>query len=356
MIRRILYGLCIALGVAAGIVLLSNLSWAVRSQADMNHLYVYTYPGRATLEEVVPRVPGTRIADAASGLVEVPAGQAEKYRKMFLLKDGVRTAMKVVSPPSLSLSAYKDGVVKQLKAFASGDFGSIYLRSGKFKPLGDYLRVMIETSLKYYVPALASGVLLGYLGAYLAALLPRAGRLLDGVHGLLLGIPDFFLVVMLQVLGIYLVKWTGDQVFKILQFSGTPFLIPFVTIAVFPALLVYGTLRLAIEREWRENYVLTAYAKGLSYPTVIRKHLLRNTREDVLSVLPKAVTASLAGMVIAEGLCQIVGIGGYSINPKFAGVTSLTATSILLGGMALLLQLIIYLLRVWLTVRPEEAV
>ncbi|MNI92182.1 hypothetical protein D3C73_1499490 [compost metagenome] len=73
-------------------------------------------------------------------------------------------------------------------------------------------------------------------------------------------------------------------------------------------------------------------------------------------MLPKAVTVSMAGMAIAEGLCHIVGIGGYYINPKFGFVTSLPATCIILGGIALVLQLFIYLLRQWLTVRPKEAV
>lgn len=355
-IRKLLTGVGVLLGVAAGIILLSNLMFAFGSKTDTSRLYVYTYPGRAALTEVVARVPGTRIIDASSGLVEVPAGQAVKYRKEFLLKDGVRTVLGVTEPPKVSFKWYKEAVERQLKEFADGNFGAVYMRTGKAVPIGQYLRLMLETSMKYYLPGLLAGVAAGYTGAYLAARLPRAGRVMDGVHGVLLGIPDFFLVVLLQVLGIYLVRWTDDQVFKILQYnSGTPFLIPFVTIAVFPALLVYGTLRLAIEREWKESYILTAYAKGLSYPAVIRKHILRNTREDVLAVLPKAVTASLAGMVIAEGLCQIIGIGGYYINPKFAGYSSLTATCIVLGGIALVLQLIIHLLRLRFTVRRKEA-
>lgn len=361
MIRSMLIGLGIALGVVIGIILLSNLSSAFRSTPDLDHLYIYTYPDRATLQEVVHTVSNTRVADAASGLVEVPEGQAVKYRGIFILKFGVRAAMYVTSPPHFSPAAYKDAVFSQLSGYARGDFGVIAMSSsGKkvyTKTLGEYLGLMLKTSMKYYLPGLLAGVAAGYLLAVLAAVSALPGRLLDGIHAVLIGIPDFFVVVLLQLLGIYLVKWTGDQVFKILQYNtGTPYLIPFVTISLFPALLVYGTLRQAVRREWGENYILTAYAKGVPYKRIITKHILRNTREDVLAVLPKAVTVSMAGMAIAEGLCQIIGIGGYYINPKIGQVTSLPATCIVLGGIALILQFIIYLLRQWLTVRPKEAV
>lgn len=359
-LRSVLAGLGIAAGVVAGIILLSSLSGAFQSKPDLNHLYIYTYPDRATLEEVVRAVPKTTIADAASGLVEVPEGQALKYRKEFILKHGVRASMMVASPPQFSLTNYKNSITAQLKKFAKGDFGEIVVTSGLkqySKPLSGYLGMMLKASMKYYIPGLLTGVAVGYLLALAGAVWPALGRLFTAVHGILMGLPDFFLVVLLQLLGIYLVKWTGDQVFKILEYnSGTPYLIPFVTISLFPSLMVYGTLRLAVNREWSENYILTAYAKGLPYPKIIIRHILRNTREDVLAVLPRAVTVSMAGMVIAEGLCHIVGIGGYSINPKFGYVTTLTSTCIVLGGIALILQLIIYLLRLWLTVRPKEAV
>lgn len=360
-LRTIVRGTGIALGVVLGIILLSSMSQAFRSAVDNDHLYLTVYPGRATLEQVTATMSGTRIADAGSGLVEVPKGEAARYRRDFLLKDGVRTAMRVSSPPEFSLPAYKDAVVKQVKDFAAGDFGMIAMRQSGLKtyakPLEEYLGLMLKTSMKYFLPGLLAGVALGYACAYAGAVRPGLGRVFDGVHAVLMGIPDFFIVILLQLLGIYLVKWTGDQVFKILQYNdGTPYLIPFTVIAVFPALLVYGTMRMAIEREWSQNYVVTAYAKGLSYPAVVRRHILRNTAEDVLAVLPRAVTVSVAGMAVAEALCHIVGIGGYYINPKFGAVTSLPATSIVLGGIALTLHVVLYLLRLRFAVRPKEAV
>jgi oligopeptide transport system permease protein len=359
-IRSMLRGTGIALGVVLGIILLSGLSRAFQSTADASHLYIYTYPGRATLEQVVASMPNTRIADAVSGLVEVPQGQADKYRRNFILKDGIRYAMRVSSPPRFSFAAYRKAVVNQVKAYANGDFGVITMAQTTSKvyakPLGDYLELMLKTSLKYFIPGLLTGIAVGYICAFLGAVRPGLGRFFDVMQGLLMGIPDFFVVVLLQLLGIYLVKWTGDQVFKILQYNeGTPFVIPFTVIAIFPALLVYGTMKIGIEREWGQNYVLTAYAKGLSYGRIVSRHILRNTAEDVLAVLPKAVTVSLAGMAIAEALCHIVGIGGYYINPKFGIITTLPATCIVLGGMALVLQFIIYLLRLRFTVRPKEA-
>jgi oligopeptide transport system permease protein len=91
------------------------------------------------------------------------------------------------------------------------------------------------------------------------------GRLLDLVHALLSGLPDFLLIILIQLVSIYLTRLTGSNVILVAHYGDNiPFTIPFLTIALIPGVLIYGTLRLAIEREMTQDYITTALTKGLS--------------------------------------------------------------------------------------------
>ena len=59
----------------------------------------------------------------------------------------------------------------------------------------------------------------------------------------------------------------------------------------------------------RQDYVRTAWAKGLRERTVIRRHVMRNAMVNVLSVLGLSLAALVGGNIILELLFNIPGIG-----------------------------------------------
>ena len=86
---------------------------------------------------------------------------------------------------------------------------------------------MLTRSFSYLLPGLLLGVVAGYLLAVTAVLRSKAGEVLDNLHAVLLSLPDFFIITLLQLLAILLVKIEGHKVLTIMQFGGdVPFAIP----------------------------------------------------------------------------------------------------------------------------------
>ena len=59
----------------------------------------------------------------------------------------------------------------------------------------------------------------------------------------------------------------------------------------------------------RQDYVRTAWSKGLRERTVIRRHAMRNAMVNVISILGLQIAALVGGNIILELLFNIPGIG-----------------------------------------------
>ncbi|HEU4964428.1 MAG TPA: ABC transporter permease subunit, partial [Bacilli bacterium] len=162
-------------------------------------------------------------------------------------------------------------------------------------------------------------------------------------------------VVLLQMGAILIDRATGHPTVIVVQFGDdVPFLVPLLAISVLPATLIYGTLRLAVEREWTEGYIKTAASKGLARMPIFFTHILRNTMEDLLTILPRGVTVAVTSMAVAEVMCFIFGLGGYAISPSVVHVTTLTTTCGILAVITMLLHLVLALVRKRFVVNTSE--
>ena len=59
----------------------------------------------------------------------------------------------------------------------------------------------------------------------------------------------------------------------------------------------------------RQEYITTAYAKGLPESMVIRKHALRNALLPVITILGLSIPGLIGGSVIFESIFSIPGMG-----------------------------------------------
>lgn len=203
---------------------------------------------------------------------------------------------------------------------------------------------MLLRTCTYFIPGLLLAIVLSVFLAMAASIWRRLGTFMDGTYALLVGLPDFFLIVLIQLGAIYATKFLGHYVLLIVQVGDkTPFLIPFLTIALIPSVTIYGTLRIAIARELWQDYV-TALAKGLTRREVLISHVLRNVMEDLLAVLPKATTLALASMAVAEAICGIFGLGGFIVSPALQSVSSMSAICMALALVAMAFHVLYALL------------
>ncbi|MGQ7884294.1 ABC transporter permease subunit [Paenibacillus sp. WC2504] len=312
-----------------------------------------------SIQKISDQLPGSRVLNNKTGLLSVPYGESWDYvSKALTIKGIYRVSTVPLERPIISWRYYGYSVKDQIQGFFHGDFGkfrSPYNRN-EISVIGELPRMLLRTCT-YFIPGLLLAIVLSVLMAMSASLWRRLGLVLDGAQALLVGLPDFFLIVLIQLGAIYATKFLGHYVLLIVQVGDkTPFLIPFLTIALIPSVTIYGTMRVAIARELGQDYVVTAQAKGLTRGEVLISHVLRNVMLDLLSILPKATTLALASMAVAEAICGIFGLGGFITSPAMQSVTSMSVICMSLVLLAMAFHVLYALLRKRFVVRTREVV
>jgi peptide/nickel transport system permease protein len=92
----------------------------------------------------------------------------------------------------------------------------------------------------------------------------------------------------------------------------------------------------------REDYVRTAWAKGLSEPVVVARHVLKNAMIPVVTVMGLQLSALLGGTVIMESIFVLPGMGKFLLDaitwrdyPVIQGINLFLATGIIVLNLAI---------------------
>ena len=72
--------------------------------------------------------------------------------------------------------------------------------------------------------------------------------------------------------------------------------------------------RAAVREELGADHVQTAVGRGLSYRSVVRRHVLRNAAVPVVTVAGLTLAALIAGSVVVEQVFQLNGLGSYLVG------------------------------------------
>ena len=104
----------------------------------------------------------------------------------------------------------------------------------------------------------------------------------------------------------------------------------------------------------RQDYIRTAWSKGLNERTVILRHALKNALIPVVTIVGSQLPILVGGAVVEEQIFALPGIGRYLIDainrrdyPIISGVNLVLATFILICN------LIIDLTYAWLDPRVQ---
>ncbi len=136
--------------------------------------------------------------------------------------------------------------------------------------------------------------------------------------------PSFFMgIIMVYIFGFVLSEWTG------LHIAGSWFVIddegqrrltlqnlilPAVTLGIRPLAIITQLTRSAMLDVLDQDYIRTAYAKGLSRRTVIWKHGLRNALNPVITAITGWFAELLAGAFFVEYIFGWQGIGKVTVD------------------------------------------
>jgi len=156
--------------------------------------------------------------------------------------------------------------------------------------------------------------------------------------------PSFFMgIIMVYIFGFMLSDWTGLHIagswFAIDEETGARrltlqnLILPAITLGIRPLAIITQLTRSAMLDVLDQDYIRTAYAKGLSKKRVIWKHGLRNALNPVITAITGWFAELLAGAFFVEYIFGWQGIGKVTVDalekldyPVVMGAVLLSAT------------------------------
>jgi peptide/nickel transport system permease protein len=227
---------------------------------------------------------------------------------------------------------------------ARGDLGeSLWTKRPVLEEIGQRLPVTFELAVLGLLVALVIAIPVGVISAArqdtIADYVARSAAILG------LSVPAFWLATLLIVLPA--IWWGWRPVTGFVEFSQDP--IGHVTQLLLPAVILGIAVGAALMRltrgmlleVLRQDYVRTAWAKGLGEHVILMKHALRNAVIPVVTLLGTQLPQIIGGTVIIETVFGLPGMSRFlfdAINPRdypvIQGVNLVVVSVIVLVNLA----------------------
>jgi peptide/nickel transport system permease protein len=233
-----------------------------------------------------------------------------------------------------------------------GDLGlSVTTRRPVAEDLAQFLPATIELTMTAFLLTVLIGLPVGIASA------ASRGKVFDHASRVVsiagVSLPIFWLGLVLQVLfykhlgllpiggrlgtldiapdrvtGFYLVDSLLAGDLELFRSSLLHLILPAVTLAAGSVAVVTRMMRASILETMGADFIRTARAKGLTEPSLLRRHVVRNAFIPTLTVLGLQVGYLLAGNFLVESVFNWPGIGLYAIdaisNLDYAAIMGVT--------------------------------
>jgi peptide/nickel transport system permease protein len=189
-----------------------------------------------------------------------------------------------------------------------GDFGqSFYTKQDVTTMLADQFRSTMELTIAAMLISTTLGVTLGVISAVKQHTWIDSFSMVFALAGV--SLPSFWLGLMLIFLFSLKLGWlpaVGSNSFKDL-------ILPAVTLGIGGSAIIARLVRSSMLEVLRQEYVVTARAKGLSSYAVTIRHALRNALIPTVTILGLQFGYLLGGTVVVETVFSRQGIGRLAV-------------------------------------------
>jgi peptide/nickel transport system permease protein len=202
-----------------------------------------------------------------------------------------------------------------------GDFGvSITQRRSPLKLIASAVPITLNLSLLAFIISLVIGIPAGVICAI------RRGTWIDTIVTVLanmgITIPIFWLGTMLIYLFSLQFHWLPVQgytsPFTDLVKNIRQITMPVFCLAIFPISSITRQTRSSMLEVMRQDYIRTAWSKGLKERLVVMRHALKNGLIPVVTLSGMGLSIILGGSVLIETVFNIQGVGQTLVNAVFA--------------------------------------
>ncbi|MXX46843.1 MAG: ABC transporter permease [Chloroflexi bacterium] len=222
----------------------------------------------------------------------------------------------------------------------SGDFGTSWLtKEDILDNFGRRMPVTIELLILTLVIYIPLGIGTGVWSAV------RQNRADDyGIRFvtiLFLAVPNFWLATLVII--VPLVLWGYAPPVPYVQLWEEPetnliqMIVPAAIAALAGAAVLGRVARSEMLEVLRQDYVRTAYSKGLADRVVILRHALRNTMIPLITLIGLVFATGIAGAVIVEQIFAIPGMGRYLVQSLLTNDLPVVQVWMLVFGAAFIL-------------------
>jgi peptide/nickel transport system permease protein len=264
-----------------------------------------------------------------------------------------------VSAESLELMKQKFGLDKPLsgqfvayvKNLAQGDLG---LSFSQRKPVLDVLAARLPNTLLLVVPALTIAIVLGVVLGAVAGWLSgtKFDTFILTASVAMYSIPTFALGIILLLIFAYLIPIfplggistpaSGYEGFEIVTDIGWHMFLPAFSIVIWYVGEYVILTRSSMIDAMGQEYITTAWAKGLKKYKILKNHALRNALLPVITISGVNLAFAAAGVIEAETVFAWPGVGRLTYDavsqrdyPLLQGVFMLFAFAIVLANLAI---------------------
>ncbi|MES1222076.1 MAG: ABC transporter permease [Bacteroidota bacterium] len=237
-----------------------------------------------------------------------------------------------VSP--LCYHSKEDIQTKQLKGIFIGGDHKVglkipYLRRSyqSKRDVGSILMQALPGTLMLALAAMLIAILIGIPLGVMAAVKQNTWMDTSAIFSSIVGIsaPSFFIgIIIAYIFGFVLSNWTGLHIsgswLEIDDITGHKklmlqnLILPAITLGIRPLAIITQLTRSAMLDVLDQDYIRTAYAKGLSKRIVIWKHALRNALNPVITAITGWFAELLAGAFFVEYIFGWQGIGKVTVD------------------------------------------
>lgn len=220
-----------------------------------------------------------------------------------------------------------------------GDFGNSIING---QPVLRTILGRMSVTLELGLLAMVISTLMGLpLGVYSAVRQDTPGDYAGRtISILLISIPSFWLATLIMIYPS--IWWNWSPPLRLIQFTADPignlgmFLLPATILGTSTAGGLMRMTRTVMLEVMRQDYVRTAWSKGLDEMTVIMRHSIKNAFIPVITILGGGVAMLIGGAVIIENIFCLPGLGQLALTaldqrdyPLVSAITLITAVFVM---------------------------
>jgi len=254
-------------------------------------------------------IPGSVVEIMAFRMVQSQSGGGEP-----ISIESIKHSLGLDLPVHLQYIDWMEGI------FTRGDFGtSLWTNRPVTKEILKRIPVTFELGLLGFIIALLVALPVGIISAIRQdSWLDYLGRSFAIIS---LGLPAFWLGTMVMVFPS--IWWGWSPPIEVIPFFEDPlgnlgqFIIPAALLAMSMSAITMRMLRTTLLDVLRQDYIRTAWAKGLKERVVVIRHAMKNAMIPVITIIAGQSFVMIGGAVIIEQIFNLPGMGRLFIDSVF---------------------------------------